>query len=476
MKSELVRITSYYFLLTFLWMPQITWCFTPAYARRSNHISHQDFVTAHGISATRRRQEEGDEGRLPAQLESPVDDERRPFRTTASLQPDKVYFNDWGVERYDHPEPYFPDTIDSLTDAAWEAVAGTLYGKQRLDPNLASNAMSSSIYGYRPVRGEKDVGRIGLEIDGANFLFPNDPMSSGSAIRRVALQLGAKLSHGPWEGFEDEGPDSRPVAIYFNTIRQSLIASQELRLLKRIALEQDGTYSRYDNITIQCMKQDDDIPEHMQRSKLVRGGLREGTVEPSQGIVVIVQPTDYNTEFRPPGPSVGAVEALQQLVARASVHALPVVLISPRFLALDHYLDGGMDQSGFQRSAIYGGHEPPKGPTPWVMRDFTPPVFAWVGCALPLSPHRQSMLHSGEQKDHRTGHVDERSRTYRYARVVLTQSAMQEGHPWHIFAAKEYGAPNTTPDHTSYQYLASTKTSSGRPPKDILRHVFNEWT
>jgi hypothetical protein len=353
--------------------------------------------------------------------------------------------------------------LAALTDAAWEAVAGTLYRKQRLDPNLASNAMSSSIFGYRPTRGERDTGRIGLEIDGANFLFPKE--SSGTAIRRIALQLGAKLSQGPWEGFEADGPTSRPVALYFNTIKQSLLASQELLVLKRIALQETGSSSRYDSITILCLHQDDEIPKHMRQRKRAYGGLGKGAVDPTKGIILVVQPTDYNNEFRPPGPAIGVIGALQQLVARAAVRGLPAVIISPRFLAQDHH-NRGWDQSGYQRSATYGGEEPPTR-TPWVMRDFTPPVFAWIGCALPLSPHASPRVHD----------VFEQGYTYKYSRVVLTQSVMQEGHAWHMFAVKEYDAQGKLSEpYATYQYLASTKTSSGRPPKDIIRHIFNEWS
>lgn len=440
-----------------------TCCFSPAHSNRTpNYFGDASICVGSERCA---RGDEDDEGRFLPWLESPVDDERWPSRRSYSQPPDKVYFNDWGVERYDHPEPQFPDTLTSLTDAAWEAVAGTLYRKQRLDPNVASNAMSSSIYGYRPIRGERDVGRIGLEIDGAEFLFPKE--SSGSAIRRVALQLGAKLSQGSWEGFEEVGQGSRPVALYFNTIKQSLIASRELLVLKRSALEETGSSSRYDNITILCLHQDDEIPEHMRRSKRSYGGLGKGAVDPTKGIILVVQPTDYNNEFRPPGPAIGAIGALQQLVARAAVQGLPAVIISPRFLA-DGYHNRGWDQSGYQRSAIYGGEEPPKGPTPWVLRDFTPPVFAWIGCALPLSPLRRS-VHSS----HGVHNADDQGYTPRHSRVALTQSVMQEEHAWHMFAVKELDAKGKS---NEYQYLASTKTSSGRPPKDIIRHIFNEWS
>lgn len=450
-----------------------TSCFIPPATQNTytnGIVSRLDSASSSDNSQSRDHERE--RHLLPSWLETPVDSERRPHRrvsSRASLRPDRIYLNDWSVERYEHPIPSFPDTVDALTDAAWEAVAGTLYGKQRLDPNVASNAMSSSIYGYRPVRQERDVGRIGLEIDGAEYLYR--AASSGTAIRRIALELGAKLSAGPWTGFEqDVPPTSRPVSIYFNTIKQSLIASQELLLLKRENMEETGSSKRYDNITILCLHQDNEIPEHMHRTKRARGALIKGSIKPTRGIILVVQPTDYNEEFRPPGPSIDAICSLQTLVAKASVQELPTVIISPRFLAHERHGHGGWDQSGYQRSSAFGGSEPPKGPTPWLMRDFTPPVFSWIGSCLSLSPHQS----------HHVDHIDDRGKAFHYSRVVCTQSVMHEGHPFHIFAVKEYDmqhhGSNADDDHTTYQYLASTKTSSGRPPREVLQHIYNEWS
>jgi hypothetical protein len=454
---------------------QTSCCFTPVQHPTRPSTSSKDASASASPGSSHSRDGEHNRDFLPSWLETPVESERHPARHGSRLiDPSTVYGNDWRVERYNDPEPTFPDTVDSLTDAAWEAIAGTLYGKQRLDPNIASNAMSSSVYSYRPVRQSCDAGRIGLEIDGAQFLNHPKMESSGTAMRRVALQLGAKLSAGPWRGFEeeeDDAPTSRPVAIYFNTIKQSLIASQELLMLKQIDLEETGSSKRYDNITILCLQQDHEIPKHMQRNKKrAHGALIKGTVDPTQGLILVVQPTDYNSEFRPPGPSIGTVEALQQLVARASVDELPTVLISPRFLAHEHHAGGGLDQSGYQRSAVFGGAEPPKGPTPWLMRDFTPPVFSWLGCGLSLSP-RHGRRHTVSQ-------LDDHGKPFHYSRVACTQSVMHEGHPFNMFAVKEYDKYPTELERpaTAYQYLASTKTSSGRPPKEIIRHVFNEWS
>lgn len=398
--------------------------------------------------------------RLP--LESPFEDEQRPRRLLSvdetrydySVNPD-----DWGVEyAAASDEPQFPNSIDALTDAAFEAIAGTLYSKQRLDPNVASNAMTRSIFGYRPVRSSADVGRIGIEIDGAHHLLPH--LSEGSAIRRVALVLAAKLSRGYWEGFEEQeinAQKARPVAIYFNTIKQSLLASQELQLLKRADIMRDGDKPRgkFKNVTILCLGQEDEIPANMRQAKTSArrrsADVGRGKTEPQRGVLLVVQPTDFNDEFEPPGPSVGSVCSLQTLIARATIQGLPTVVVSPRFLASHDLAVAGWDQSGYQQSAIFGGAEPPRGPTPWVMRDFNPPAFCWVANALPLSPKILRVEISSRQP---------------FSRIALMQSVMHPAHPWHMFATR---------DTEDYKYIASTKTSSGRPTRDLMKAIFSEW-
>jgi hypothetical protein len=369
--------------------------------------------------------------------------------------------NDWGVESIAAPQPQFPNTIDALADDVFEAIAGTLYNKQRLDPNVASNAISRSIFAYRPVRSPTDIGRIGVEIDGAHHLLPH--LSEGSAIRRVALVLAAKLSRGHWQGFEERGnttQQSRPVIVYFNTIKQSLLASQELQLLKRADIPEYNNKKangKYENVTILCLGQGSEIPSHMRLAK--QPGKRRitqigrGKVDPHRGILLLVQPTDYNDEFQPPGPSIDAVASLQTLVAQATIQELPTVVLSPRFLEATYEKGGaGWDQSGYQQSATFGGAEPPRGPSPWVMRDFTPPVFCWVASALRISPRllRRSDISSQQL----------------YSRISLMQSVMDPAHPWHIFAVRDTG---------DYNYIASTKTSSGRPTRDLMKTVFGEW-
>lgn len=474
----------------------------------------------------------------PSPLESPIDDERRPRRLNSSstiqqrrqqLQSETIYpWNDWGIEHIQKPapQPIFPATVDACTDAAWEAIVATLYNKQRMDPNVVQNILKGdTVHGRRPVRGRKDAGRIGIEIDGASCLFRQgetvrdnsnsnrNNQLNASAIRRVALLLAGKLSQGPWKGYEKAytsnttttSSQGRQVAVYFNTIKQALAASHDLQLLKRIEQHghTEGQYNRgidsasltpsyYDNVRVLCLGQNEGIPQDMReqrgeqegdgskKKKAMAAGLAIGEIDPAKGLVLIVQPTDYNAEYRPPGPSVGTVEALQKLVASASIEHIPTVVLSPRFLANEiPYSGGSWDQSGFQQSAIYGGIEPPRGPTPWVMRDFSPPVFSWVGCALPLG---------------RTGKFrDAMGDPSYYSGVSLLQSVMHQGHSWHLFVTKEQlgsdkqkkqrttatasstAANSPSKTTNNYQYLASTKSASGRPTRNVLRRIFGEF-
>lgn len=479
--------------------------------------------------------------RLFHPLESAIDDERRPRRLESSsavqqqqqsqqqnqLQSHPTHaWNDWGVHQHlqkPYNRPIFPDTVDACTDAAWEAIAATLYNKSKMDPNVVQNVLrGDTVHGRRPVRGPKDAGRIGIEIDGASCLFRNMNMNSrsdsgmgmvretdtatmttlqaihsnkinASAIRRVSLVLAGKLSQGPWKGYEKPSKDKdsplqgRQVAVYFNTIKQALAASQELQLLKRIEQEaknhDDSSGTSYDNVQVLCLGENDGVPKGMNDKsgrdgkKTMAASLTNGVIDPTKGLLLVVQPTDYNAEYRPPGPSVGTVEAFQRLVASAAIAKVPTVVLSPRFLANEIPYSGSWEQSGYQQSAIYGGLEPPRGPTPWVMRDFSPPVFSWVGRALSLG--RTSDEFRNVKGD-----------ACRYSGVSLMQSVMHQGHSWHLFASQECqkeqqdsqewsGSTATSTEiirePTNYQYLASTKSASGRPTRNVLRRVFGEF-
>jgi hypothetical protein len=392
-------------------------------------------------------------------------------KSTLTKTPD--FEEAWGLERGHKME--FPSTLSDVVDQAFTAIAGTLYQTQAPDPNIASNAMSRSIFTQRPVRKAQDAGRIGLEIDGAEHLFPYPyTVSSAAATRRLALLLSAKLScKESWNVFEEDkggsnnALDKRPIVVCFNTIKQALVASSELQRLRlqyvRKHGDQSGT-SPYDNVMIQCIH--DEIPTelHLEPSQRRRrnNGLLGGFVNRTKGLILVVQPTDYNDEFEPPGPAIDAVGNFQKLVARATIEEAPVVALSPRFLSHD-YVNGGWDQSGYQMSATYGGVEPPKGPTPWIMRDFTPPAFCWIANALTL-PGAGPRCRDG------------RGERWLSSRVAITQSVMDPGHSWNIFVAKDCtqeGSDKILP-RTQYTFLASTRSAAGRPTRAVLQKIVED--
>ena len=366
--------------------------------------------------------------------------------------------DDWGVTK-EHWDMEFPHSIEQVIQQAFDAVAGTIYNKCALDPNIASNARSTSIFTYRPVRKKCDSGRIGLEMDGVDVLF-QDELTPHQAIRRTALMLAAKLSlNQSWKSYEVNDSDdkesdisetgSRPVVVHFNSVKQALWASKELRELKR--LEQG---SLYDNIRIQCLS--DGVPLDMQLDKNERrryGGLSKGFVNATRGLFIIVQPTDYNAEHEPPGPAIDSIDNFQRVIAQAAIEEIPIVALSPRFLSNDDPFYIGYDQSGYQKSAIFGGG-PPKGPTPWIMRDFTPPVFCWIGNALTVGkPPKEDC---------------------RITRVSLTQSVMEEGHSWNIFFAKECANQGLKDGIIEYTYLASSRSAAGRPTSELMMTLLED--
>lgn len=411
----------------------------------------------------------------------------------------KYLIQDWGIEQHHQPVPEFPDSIQAAAEAAFQAIVGTLNRKQCLDPNLASNAMTkNTITDYRPVRQDRDVGRIGIEIDGAMLLkselaehssraIYHD--SNGSALRELMIVLAGKFAQYPrectmTESKSDTHLSSLPVALYFNTVKQALAASKQLQAMQNIQRER----SLYANVTIHCLGQDDDLPISMRKCKPLveeergkdgrkkRGPRKDTTLSPADpvnGVLIVVQPSDYNDEYRPPGPAVGVLASFQKLVARASAEEVPVIMVSPRFL-VDDSCSSASWGAGSHQAATYGGSEPPKLPMPWILRDFNPPVYCWVGNAVSLSARdrfEQLRRRHDSLRDDFSHNWNEPKGAY--AMIAVTQSVMNEGHPWHVFAGCQ---PVRTKKHPlQYEYLASTKSAPGRPTRAILKRILSEF-
>ena len=331
----------------------------------------------------------------------------RSHRRDLSPSPERVarrrrHLEHWGVERQLAP-PAFPSSFGAVADEACRAIAGTLSGLQRPDPNVASNAMHRSVLDYRPTHpkwmserrwrdgddgatapdeAEENVpARMGIELDGAAYLSgEGEGGDEGRAMRVLSLRIAQRLSAA-------EPYRRGSVSVYFNSVEQSLLASRELsRMREGVA----GSESP-ERIAICCLGQDFSPPG---TAKKGRGNRTSGDGS-NVSIVLIVKPSDcsfdslttVNGESRSPvaagrQPTIqtNVVDKLQLLLFQASASSVPAVVLSPRLSELPplqsmstHKRTGpsGFEQSGYQQSSTYGGTEPPVGPTSWLLRDLS---------------------------------------------------------------------------------------------------------
>lgn len=275
---------------------------------------------------------------------------------------------EWGLV-HDENTKRCPVTPVQVVNDVFDAIAGTLYDKQKPDPSIASNARSTSLFTYRPTRASSEEGRIGIEIDGAEFMFPLK-ISAGKAQRIFSLILAAKLSHDvSWGQVENKtypADSFRPVVLSFNTIEEALLASQELRILQSNCKTEDER-AAFENIIVQTLS--DGLPKILNKPK--KRGKLNLSVDPKKGILVIVQPTDYNHNFDPARPSLNALEDFQKSVTTAVIQNTPVVVLSPRFssYAESETPNNEIYQDSFQQASYYGGREPPRGPALSILRD-----------------------------------------------------------------------------------------------------------
>ena len=397
----------------------------------------------------------------------------------------------WGVD-FDVPDPapIFPSTADAVAEGAFQSISAVLLGNERPDPAVASNARRKSQVDYRPTVG-RDRERLGIEIAGARHLMKEidtpplpvpvyDNMGrpvrasladvEGRAIRRVSLMLASKL--------DKLIEETSPILVYFNTIQQTLMASRELSLLKL----EDQTMD-YDKIRVLCLEEG--LPEDIRKQCKERMRTNRKTpltsgADPSKGMVVLVQPSDVNTEYRPPANAYGKVMSVQTLLAQASIASFPVVVVSPR-LTEQHavYQKETGRTSGrwnYQETATYGGSEPPTPPgsTPWLSADWAAPVFVWIASALDIAKRNgaASLLHRMELEDKDPGTFS----SFSYCSSVgLMQSVVEEARPWHMFAAVENYHSDKSETETKYHYMGSTQSSSGRPSSKVMEQVYREW-
>jgi len=226
------------------------------------------------------------------------------------------------------------------------------------------------------------------------------------------------------------------------------------------------------------------------------------------------------------------------------VARIPTILISPR---LDEQRqlqsrwngsgNGRGDQSGYQRSSTYGGVEPPIGPTPWLLRDFIPPVYSWVGSGDNSGDNGDedgggggrgktvvlegkggviSYQHQFTNSDRTSSRLDnigpfgssnyantsadnnnkELFPHYYYSRIAMSQTVMESGHPWRLFVVggalegdhddykydydrdhHNHGERRSDGDDNELpiRYVGSTNNAAGRPTRDIVHEILSVW-
>jgi hypothetical protein len=409
----------------------------------------------------------------------------------------------WGLERratHSFPFPLNGPTLaDQIVAAAWAAMTSSgnnhhfhdeaqpqdqQQPPQRLvvamDPNIVQNALiGDRVFGRRPVRDPVwDAGRIGIEIDGPNV-----------NVMYVALLVAAQASlqqrqrhhhHHRAGGVGAVGSSSSrnnlmiPVAVYFDSVRETLAARALLQRLQQPPKKTAGSRGAptlpdhvragLANVEIRSLVSDngrlpatmtvppnnksmnnnynnDDSNNNVKNKKNHDSrplAQRILPVDPTKGILLVVQPTE------------AGIMPLQRLSALATLARLPVVMLSPR---MTREVTTPWDQSGYQQASAYGGAEPPTGPTPWLMRDFWPPVYSWIW--QNDFGYTHSILHQKQSWDIFDCPVTVRSRRW---------DGVGGG-----------GDDDDTTTVACCHYLASTVNCAGRPTQDILRKIAQEY-
>lgn len=330
------------------------------------------------------------------------------YHRTSSARTANAWKSLWGVSQNPTETRIpFPVSLDELAKSICATIREELLPREksdasRYDPHVLHNVLhGDTILHRRPSRShENDRQRMGIEVEGEDMTL-------------VALKTAHELCRS-----EEEVA----VAIYFSSLKEALIASKVFQLLQSRYVTDTNETSACDRIEINVLHRTSGLPNRLLQRQKETARKRKNkqqqrpnnTNQPERrGYVIIVQPVGM------------LLEGLQRIVARATLHSLPVILLSPR---MNHFTLTPWDQSGFQQSAYYGGSEPPRGPTPWLMRDFTPPILSWI----------------------------------RTTDFCLWQTIRHRNHCWDIFA-------RTRGD---FLYLASTQKAAGRPTAWLVDRLF----
>jgi hypothetical protein len=153
----------------------------------------------------------------------------------------------------------------------------------------------------------------------------------------LSLLIAKRLSTLPWDKTESSARRVRSVAVYFNSVEQSLLASRELSRLKMD--EKNADKNCFDHIQIHCLGQDY-LPLSLVKEKSKQSQQRSESHNtspvPEEKVILVVKPTDYDTNTLIPAhdnsihrPRIQAnvVDKLQSLLFQASASSIPAVVL-----------------------------------------------------------------------------------------------------------------------------------------------------
>eukprot|EP00587_Corethron_hystrix_P003847 CAMPEP_0113309670 /NCGR_PEP_ID=MMETSP0010_2-20120614/7620_1 /TAXON_ID=216773 ORGANISM="Corethron hystrix, Strain 308" /NCGR_SAMPLE_ID=MMETSP0010_2 /ASSEMBLY_ACC=CAM_ASM_000155 /LENGTH=430 /DNA_ID=CAMNT_0000164967 /DNA_START=199 /DNA_END=1491 /DNA_ORIENTATION=- /assembly_acc=CAM_ASM_000155 len=315
---------------------------------------------------------------------------------------------------------------------------------------------SRSQNGRHPVTPQKKEIHVEVDVTSESSMRP---VFSSKYVRygKHALELeGLRVCClGIARGLVESYPNCPSVEIYFDGLNLARLAVGELDRMQK-SRQWWTSKGEWERIVVKYLGQkqkmnNEDSPKNDGVGRRRRKRMKHGVVDPSNGIVLVVQPTDVGKT------DLSFIENLQGLAMQTSVLQQPFVIISPRFLNMGS--SGGLDH-GIELSSTFGGSEPARG-SPWFLRDFRPPIYAWVADAV----SRQSSLDGRHM-----------------ARLSLSSSIVDRGNPWHMFVAlspcrdpwddvlaeRKEGRVWRENDDVKYEHFGSSSGQMGRPSGEAI--------
>jgi len=289
--------------------------------------------------------------------------------------------------------------------------------------------------------GDVDQGLMNVEMDIVKD--DDDNRLEEFGLRTFALMLASRLSvrTGNKRSVDDDNTEvsnNIPIALYFRNLELTLFASSELKLLRDASDGKDV----YDNISV-CSLQNDNLPKSFLKKDLSalsekerRRYLSSEGINADNGIAIVVNPLNRD------------LESLQRIAVMTATSCIPLIVISPR-------LETGFEtEAGDELASSYGGAEPAR--HPWLLKDFLPPIFAWI--------------------------TDATVESIKSPTISLMRSVSNSDSAWHLFHSTLSRIPlNKYDDEASKSvnfqsnYIASIPASTGRPNTEMMLLLWKDW-